>query len=165
MKWLRRLKVMAEPAFSREETSKYSDLLMDGRAELFSLRMGVKSVILNPSFGLDLPGPGVFGISGLAWSGRGRIRRVEVSADGGASWAEAALDGPVLPKALTRFRIPWRWDGGAHVLMSRAVDETGAVQPRRADWLAKYAPGQGYHSNVIQSWQVDRRGKIHHVYA
>jgi sulfane dehydrogenase subunit SoxC len=165
VKWLRRLKVMAAPAFSREETAKYSDLLADGRAELFSLRMGVKSIILTPSFGLDLSGPGLREISGLAWSGRGRIRRVEVSADGGASWAEAVLGDPVLPKALTRFRIPWRWDGGPATLMSRAMDETGAVQPRRADWIAKYGPGQSYHGNAIQSWRIDGQGQVSHVYA
>lgn len=165
IKWLRRLKVMATPAFSREETSKYSDLLIDGRAELFSLRMGVKSIILRPSFGLDLQGAGYQEISGLAWSGRGRIRKVEVSADGGASWAEAALSDPVLPKALTRFRMPWRWSGAPAILVSRAIDETGAVQPRRSDWVGKYGPGQGYHSNAVQSWQVDAGGHVSHVYA
>lgn len=165
VKWLRRLKLMATPAFSREETSKYTDLRADGRAELFSLRMGVKSIILAPSFGFDLADPGVRQISGLAWSGRGRIRRVDVSADGGASWAQATIGEPVLPKALTRFRLPWRWDGGAATLMSRAVDETGAVQPRRAEWIAHYAPGQGYHSNAIQSWRVNPQGKVSHVYA
>ncbi len=165
VKWLRRLKVMAQPAFSREETSKYSDLLADGRAELFSLRMGVKSIILSPSFGLDLAGPGRREISGLAWSGRGRIRRVEVSADGGMSWADAALGEPVLPKALTRFRVPWRWDGSPATLLSRAVDDTGAVQPQRTEWIAKYGSGQGYHSNAIQSWRVDGSGHVSHVYA
>ncbi|MDO6415590.1 sulfite dehydrogenase [Sphingomonas sp. BIUV-7] len=165
VKWLRRLKVMAAPAFSRDETSKYSDILADGRAELFSLRMGVKSVILAPSFGLDLKCAGFREISGLTWSGRGRIRKVEVSADGGASWAEAALTGPVLPKALTRFRMAWRWDGGPVTLMSRATDETGAVQPPRSEWLAKYGPGQTYHANAIQSWHVDARGRVSHVYA
>ncbi len=165
VKWLRRLKLMTTPAFSREETSKYTDLRADGRAELFSLRMGVKSIILAPSFGFDLAGPGVREISGLAWSGRGRIRRVDVSADGGASWAQATLGEPVLPKALTRFRLPWRWDGGAATLMSRAVDETGAVQPRRAEWIAHYAGGQGYHSNAVQSWRVNPQGKVSHVYA
>ncbi|MCE7795386.1 sulfite dehydrogenase [Sphingobium sufflavum] len=165
VKWLRRLKLMAKPAYSREETSKYSDLLRDGRAELFSLRMGVKSVILKPSLGLDLRGPGYQEISGLAWTGRGRIRSVEVSADGGKSWAEAALTEPVLSKALTRFRIPWQWDGGPATLMSRATDETGATQPLRADWLAKYAPGQGYHNNSIQSWHVDAAGRVSHIYA
>jgi sulfane dehydrogenase subunit SoxC len=165
VKWLRRLKVMEAPAFSREETSRYTDLRADGKAEMFSLRMGVKSIILRPSFGLDLRGAGYQEISGLAWSGRGRIRKVEVSADGGASWAEAALGDPVLPKALTRFRMPWRWEGAPAILMSRATDETGAIQPLRAAWLAKYGAGQGYHGNVVQSWGVDTQGKIAHVYA
>jgi len=165
VKWLRRLKLMAAPAFSREETSKYTDLRADGKAEMFSLRMGVKSIILAPSFGLDLRGAGYHEISGLAWSGRGRVRKVEVSADGGMSWAEAALESPVLPKALTRFRMRWRWSGAPATLMSRATDETGAVQPRREAWLAKIAGRQGYHGNAIQSWGVDPFGKISHVYA
>lgn len=164
IKWLRRLKAMAEPAVSREETSRYSDLLADGTAEAFSLRMGVKSIIVRPSFGLDLREPGLQEISGLAWSGRGRIAKVEVSADGGASWAEAALTAPVLPKALTRFRIPWRWGGAPSTLISRATDETGAQQPLRVTWLAKYGPGQGYHNNSIQSWHVAADGKVSHVY-
>ena len=88
-----------------------------------------------------------------------------MSADGGASWAEAVLDDPVLPKALTRFRMPWRWDGGAAILMSRATDETGAVQPLRTAWLGKYGTGQGYHSNTVQSWGIDAHGKVAHVYA
>jgi sulfane dehydrogenase subunit SoxC len=165
VKWLRRLKVMATPAFSREETSRYSDLRTDGRAELFSLRMGVKSIIVRPSFGLDLRKTGLYEISGLAWSGRGRIRKVEVSADGGRSWAEAALDAPPVPKALTRFRMPWKWEGAPATLMSCATDETGAMQPLRADWIAKYSAGQGYHGNAIQSWGVDTAGKIANVFA
>jgi len=165
VKWLRRLKLLAAPALSREETSKYTDLLAGGKAEMFSLRMGVKSIILRPSFGLDLKGPGYREIDGLAWSGRGRIRRVDVSADGGVSWAEATLDQPVLPQALTAFRVPWRWNGTPAVLMSRAIDEIGAVQPGRTAWLGKYAPGQGYHSNAIQAWSVGADGRIAHVYA
>jgi sulfane dehydrogenase subunit SoxC len=165
VKWLRRLKVMSEPAYSREETSKYTDILKDGRAELFSFTMGVKSILLKPSFGLDLREPGVYEISGLAWSGRGRVRRVEISADGGRSWAEAALTEPVLSRALTRFRLPWRWNGGPATLMSRATDETGAVQPTRAAWIGKYGEGGGYHNNAIQSWAIDRQGVVSHVYA
>lgn len=165
VKWLRRLNVLARPALSREETSKYTDLLPDGRAEAFSLRMGVKSVILRPSFGLDLPGPGLFEISGLAWSGSGRIRSVEVSMDGGRRWAGAALTAPVLSKALTRFRLPWRWTGAPATLLSRAVDEHGNTQPARSHWLAKYGAGQGYHCNAIQSWHVDGAGRVRHVYA
>jgi len=165
VKWLRRLKLTAEPTFTRDETSRYSDLLRNGQAELFTLPMGVKSVITRPSFGLSMRGPGLYEISGLAWSGHGRVARVEVSADGGASWAEAALTPPVQSMALTRFRIPWRWDGGAVTLMARASDERRNRQPSRAEWLAKYAPGQIFHFNAVQSWRVGADGQVSHVYA
>jgi len=164
VKWLRRLNAMAAPALSREETSRYSDLLANGQAELFALRMGVKSIILRPSFGLNLAGPGLQEISGLAWSGHGRILTVEVSADNGSSWGEAVLTEPVLAKALTRFRVPWRWSGAPSTLISRATDERGVQQPSRATWLAKYGAGQGYHNNSIQSWQVAADGVVRHVY-
>jgi sulfane dehydrogenase subunit SoxC len=165
VKWLRRLKLTAEPTFTKDETSKYSDLLRDGRAELFTLPMGVKSVITRPSFGLEMRGPGVYEISGLAWSGHGRVARVEVSADGGRSWADAVLTEPVQSMALTRFRAAWRWDGGPAVLMSRASDERRNRQPTRAEWQARYAPSQGYHFNAIHSWGVGADGRISHVYA
>ncbi len=164
VKWLRRLRAMPRPAFSREETSRYSDLLANGQAELFALRMGVKSIIVRPSFGLNLAGPGLQEISGLAWSGFGRIRKVEVSADGGGSWGDAVLTEPILPKALTRFRIPWRWTGSPATLISRATDERSIQQPSRATWMAKYGPGQGYHNNSIQSWHVAADGVVSHVY-
>lgn len=165
LKWLHRLKAVAEPVHSRDETSRYTDLMADGRARQFVLQYGAKSVILKPSFGYAMRGPGLYEISGLAWSGGGRIAKVEVSADGGTSWAEAALAGPVLPKALTRFRLPWRWDGAPAVLQSRATDEHGAVQPDRATWIAPYAPGSSYHCNAIQSWAVGADGAIANVYA
>ena len=164
VKWLRTLKVTDRPAMSREETSRYSDLGRDGIAELFTFPMGVKSVITSPSPGLDLAGPGVYQISGLAWSGQGRIRRVEVSADGGASWAEAALDEHVLPRCLTRFRAAWRWNGGPATLMSRAVDETVAIQPTREVAIAGRAPGSFYHYNGIQAWAVNDKGVSRNVY-
>jgi len=124
----------------------------------------VKSMILRPSFGMTMKGPGFYEVSGLAWSGAGRISKVEVSADGGRTWALAALSEPVLSKALTRFRLPWQWDGRPSVLMSRATDETGEVQPTRAAWLAQYAPGQFYHFNGIQSWSVEADGTVKNVY-
>ena len=164
VKWLRRLKLTTDPTFTKDETSKYSDLIPGGRAELFTFPMGVKSLITRPSFGVPMRGPGLYEISGLAWSGHGRISRVEVSADGGRSWAEAALSGPALPMALTRFRAPWRWDGGPAVLMSRAVDERRNRQLGRAEWLARYAPGQSYHFNAIHSWGVAADGTVSHVY-
>jgi sulfane dehydrogenase subunit SoxC len=164
VKWLRRIKVTAEPTMTKDETSKYSDLQPNGRSLLFTFPMEVKSVITSPSGMQTMQGPGLYQVSGLAWSGFGRIRRVEVSADGGKSFAEAALDGPVLPQALTRFRMPWRWDGSPSTLMSRAVDETGAVQPTRAALIAARGASFRYHYNAIQSWSVATAGAVSNVY-
>jgi sulfane dehydrogenase subunit SoxC len=164
VKWLRRLKVVAEPVMTKDETSKYTDLQPDGRAQMFTFAMDVKSVITAPSGMQKMQGRGLYQISGIAWSGAGRIRRVEVSADGGKSWADAALDGPVLPRALTRFRLPWRWDGSPSVLMSRATDETGAVQPTRAAFMAAHGAQFRYHYNAIQSWNVAVSGEVGNVY-
>jgi len=164
VKWLRRLKVQDKPAETRNETSKYTHLLPDGKARQFNLRLPVKSVILRPSPGISMQGPGLYQISGLAWTGAGKIAKVEVSTDGGKTWAEAPLDGAAVPMALNRFRMPWRWDGAPCVLMSRATDETGAVQPTRQEHLAKFAPGQGYHYNAIQNWAVDAAGEVTNVF-
>jgi sulfane dehydrogenase subunit SoxC len=114
---------------------------------------------------LTLKGPGLYQVSGLAWSGRGSIQKVEVSADGGKSWAEAHLDPPVLDKSLTRFRLPWRWDGSPCILKSRAVDVTGYQQPER-DILVRERGRHGYfHYNAITSWAVATDGSLTHVYA
>jgi sulfane dehydrogenase subunit SoxC len=112
-----------------------------------------------------MQGAGLYEISGLAWSGYGRIAKVEVSADGGKSFAPAALQEPVLSKALTRFRIPWRWDGGPAVLQSRATDASGYVQPTRAELIARRSPNGIYHFNGMTSWSVAQNGEIKHVYA
>jgi sulfane dehydrogenase subunit SoxC len=165
VKWLRRLKVTSEPTMTKDETSKYSDLQPDGRSLLFTFPMEVKSLITSPSGGLKMQGPGLYQISGLAWSGFGRIRRVEVSADGGRSWGEAALSEPVLSKALTRFRMAWRWNGAPAVLQSRAIDENGTVQPTRTALLAARGAQFRYHYNAIQSWNVSAEGEINNVYA
>lgn len=164
VKWLRRIKVTAAPVMTKDETSKYTDLLPDGRARMFTFPMQVKSVITSPSGGLELHGPGLYQISGIAWSGAGKIRRVEVSADGGRSWAEAALSEPLLPKALTRFRMAWRWNGGPAILQSRAIDDTGAVQPTRAALIGKRGAQYRYHYHAIQSWAVSAAGDIRNVY-
>ena len=164
VKWLRRIKVTAEPTMTKDETSKYSDLQPNGRSLLFTFPMEVKSVITSPSGTQSMQGPGLYQISGVAWSGFGRVRRVEISADGGKSFAEAAFDGPVLPHALTRFRMAWRWDGSPSVLMSRAVDETGAVQPTRAALIATRGAAFRYHYNAIQSWSVAAAGAVSNVY-
>jgi len=164
IKWLRRLTVTEGPVYSREETAKYTDLMPDGKARQFTFPMGVKSVITHPAAGMTMKGKGFYEISGLAWSGSGRITRVEVSADGGKSWAKAALQAPVLPLALTRFRLPWNWDGGPVLLQSRAIDEKGNVQPNRERWASQYSAGNTYHYNAIQTWSISPEGEIRNVY-
>ncbi len=164
IKWLRRLTITEGPAYSREETAKYTDLMPDGKARQFTFPMGVKSVITHPSAGMTMKGKGFYEISGLAWSGSGRITQVVVSADGGKSWAEAALQAPILPLALTRFRLPWNWDGGPVLLQSRATDEKGNVQTTREKWAAQYSVGNLYHYNAIQTWSVSPEGEIRNVY-
>jgi sulfane dehydrogenase subunit SoxC len=164
VKWLRRLKLTSSPAMTKDETSKYTVLLKDEKAWQFVFPMEVKSVITRPAPGITLKGPGFYEISGLAWSGNGSIRQVEVSADGGQSWASAALQGPILPKAPVRFRVPWQWSGGTVVLQSRATDDMGMVQPTRAEFAAKRGLRGVYHYNAIASWGIDEKGVATNVY-
>src|SRR5580700_9547465 len=174
VKFLRRLMITDQPAMTFYETRNYSPLLPDGKAYRFYFVNEVKSFITKPSFGMSLKGPGYYEISGIAYSGTGRIEKVMVSADGGQSWAQAALQEPVLSKAFTRFRLPWRWNGGPATLQSRAWDESGEVQPTRAEFivargeLAKPPPVLGFnnqHYNSITSWGVGSNGEVKHVYA
>jgi sulfane dehydrogenase subunit SoxC len=165
VKWLRRIKVTAGPTMTKDETSKYTILLLSGKSLQFVFPIEAKSVITHPSPGLSLKDAGLYEISGLAWSGYGKISRVDVSADAGKSWAPAALQEPVLPKALTRFRIPWRWDGGPAVLQSRATDSSGYVQPTRAALIAERGAKTFYHFNGITSWAIGEHGEVRHVYA
>ncbi|MCC7179191.1 MAG: sulfite dehydrogenase [Acidobacteria bacterium] len=160
VKWLRRIEVADQPFMTREETSKYTDPLPDGTARMFSLVMDAKSLITEPSYPDKLEGHGWLEVRGLAWSGRGRITRVEVSTDGGKSWQNATLDEPVLPKCHTRFRLPWQWNGGEAVLMSRATDETGYVQPTTAELMKVRGPNTQYHFNNIRAWQVGADGVV-----
>jgi len=160
IKWLRRLKLGAAPFETREETSKYTELLPDGTALQFFFVMEAKSVITRPSGGQRLQAPGFCEISGLAWSGAGRVRKVDVSTDGGRSWHPADLQQPVMAKCLTRFRLPWRWDGQPALLQSRAEDETGYVQPTREQLVAKRGTGTHYHFNGIVGWQVGAEGRV-----
>ena len=160
IKWLRRLKVGREPFMTREETSKYTDSLPDGSARQFTFMMDVKSVITFPAPDQRLRDKGFYEISGLAWSGYGRIRRVDVSVDGGRNWREAQLQDPVLDRALTRFRLPWRWEGGPAVLQSRAIDEAGNVQPLPDQLVAARGFDSTYHYNAIQAWRVSADGSI-----
>ena len=165
VKWIRRLNVTDSVVDARDETSHYTELMPGGKARQFMFPMGAKSLILKPSFGMNLQGPGWYEVSGLAWSGAGRIAKVEVSKDAGKTWELAALTAPVLLKALTRFRLPWDWKGQPATLMSRATDETGDVQPTRAAWVAQFAVGQGYHFNGVQAWGIEADGTVKNVYA
>src|SRR5437016_4800422 len=160
VKWLRRLKVVAAPAQTREETAKYTDLLPDGTARQFTFVMEAKSVITFPSGGHRLPGSGLYELRALAWSGHGAVRTVEVSTDGGRRWQAAELQAPVLPIAHTRFRLPWRWDGRDALLQSRCTDETGYVQPTLAELTTIRGVGSVYHQNAIQSWKVTVGGEV-----
>lgn len=168
IKWLRRLEVSDKPFMTREETSKYTDLMADGEARKFSFVMEAKSAITFPSGEMKLPGPGFYEITGIAWSGRGRVRSVEVSTDGGETWHPADLQQPVLPICHTRFRFPWRWDGKQTVLQSRCIDETGYVQPTLQELVnvrGLNGPfGSVYHLNAIQSWQVAANGEVTNVH-
>ncbi len=160
VKWLRRLELSDAPFMSREETSKYTDPLKDDTARMFSVVMDARSVITTPSFPQVLE-RGWHEIRGLAWSGRGRIERVEVSTDGGKKWQAAKLHGPVLSKSHTRFSLPWHWDGKATEISSRAIDETGYVQPTRRQLIDARGPGsQPYHLNSIMSWLVQSDGQV-----
>ncbi len=165
VKWLRRIKVTNEPTHTRDETARYTDLLKNGKALQFTYEMGVKSVITQPSSTMKLDGHGYHQISGMAWSGAGRIRKVEVTTDGGATWREAGLQGEHLPRSVARFSVPWDWRGAPALLQSRATDEKGNVQPTRAAWLAQYAPENRFHNHSIASWQVEADGSVKNVFA
>ena len=165
VKWLRRLKVVAAPIMTKDETSRYTDLQADGKSLMFTYPMEVKSVITRPSHGMTLRSAGLHQISGIAWSGHGAISKVEVSADGGKTWVDAPLVAPVLPRAVTRFRLPWKWDGSAAVLKSRATDDTGAVQPERDKFIAEHGNNAVFHFHAIQAWSVAANGEVKHVYA
>jgi sulfane dehydrogenase subunit SoxC len=168
IKWLRRLEISDVPFMTREETSKYTDLRPSGKAVQFSFEMEAKSVITSPSGEMMLDEPGFHEITGIAWSGRGRIKRVDISVDGGQTWNAAALQGPVLPICHTRFRFPWMWDGKDAILQSRCVDETGYVQPTLGQVIALRGLdgplGSIYHLNAIQSWAVATDGKVSNVH-
>jgi sulfane dehydrogenase subunit SoxC len=163
IKWLRRLKLMTEPAMTKEETAYYTDLMPNGEARGFTFVMEAKSVITRPSGGQRLGSPGFHEIAGLAWSGRGRITQVDVSVDGGETWQTATLQQPVLSRCLTRFRLPWRWDGGRAVLQSRAIDETGYAQPTLKELVAVRGVNSLYHNNAIQPWSVASSGEVSNV--
>ena len=163
IKWLRRIEVGDMPWHTREETSKYTDLLEDGKARRFTWVMDAKSVITTPSPEMPVQAKGFNVISGLAWSGRGRIKEVHVSTDGGKNWGQARIEGPVLPKCLTRFYFDWNWNGEATLLESRAIDETGYVQPSITALREVRGTSSIYHNNSIQTWLVNSGGDVENV--
>lgn len=159
VKWVRRLHVAAEPVYSREETSKYTDLMADGKARQFTFYMEAKSIITRPS-GTQKIDKGFNEITGVAWSGHGKIKQVDVSVDGGKSWKAANLQAPVLTRALTRFRLPWEWNGDPALIMSRATDETGYVQPAFPDLTHARGMNSFYHNNAIMTWKIAATGEV-----
>jgi sulfane dehydrogenase subunit SoxC len=164
IKWLRRLMVTEGPAMTTHETAFYTDMMPDGKARQFSFELEAKSLITRPSGGQKIDGgPGVYEISGLAWSGRGKITRVEVSTDGGASWKDATLQQPVAAKAFTRFSTPWTWDGNAAVIQSRCTDDTGYLQPTQEELIEVRGHNFGYHNHGIKNWYVKADGSVSHA--
>jgi sulfane dehydrogenase subunit SoxC len=165
VKWLRRITVVDRPYLTRMDGVGQPTLLPDGKARQLQFVLEAKSVITFPSGGQRLAGPGYYEIRGLAWSGRGLVRRVEVSTDGGKTWRDAGLQGPALRFAHTRFRLDWRWDGREAVLQSRCTDETGYVQPTLAELVQVRGLNSRFFNNAIQSWQVAADGSVHNVHA
>jgi sulfane dehydrogenase subunit SoxC len=163
VKWLRRLELGDQPWYLREETSKYTDLMPDGRAREFTWAMDVKSVITSPCPEKPLRNQGLCEIQGLAWSGRGRIKRVDISFDGGVNWQPTELKGLVLPKALTRFSLLWHWQGQPALLQSRAIDETGDVQPTLGQLREMRGVNSIYHNNAIHTWKLAAGGEVTNV--
>ena len=163
VKWLRRIKLGDKPWFTREETSKYTDLMPNGTAYGFTWQMDAKSVIIFPCPEKPLQGPGLYEIRGLAWSGSGKVKQVDVSVDGGVNWQSARLHEPVLSKALTKFTFDWRWDGRPALLESRVIDESGVMQPTIEALRKQRGSNSVYHNNSIQTWQLKTDGSVFDV--
>lgn len=163
IKWLRRVEIGDQPWHQREETSKYTDLLADGRARRFTWIMDAKSVVTCPSPQAPLAAKGPNVLSGLAWSGRGTIKRVDVTLDGGRNWRPARIDGPVLPLSLVRFYAEFDWSGQELLIQSRAIDETGYVQPTKGELRQVRGVNSIYHNNGIQTWLVRADGQTENV--
>ena len=163
VKWLRRIEVGDQPWGTKDESLHYVDMMPDGQHRQYTSIQEVKSVITTPSGGQRLLKKGYYNISGLAWTGRGKIKGVDVSWDGGINWYPARLETPVLSKALTRFNIPWAWEGSEALLQSRAVDSTGQVQPLMKQLRNVRGSRSVYHNNAIQTWQVKSSGEVANV--
>ena len=163
VKWLKRIKIGDQPWETREETSKYTDLLADGIARRHTFLMDAKSVIVNPSPQMPMKSKGRNVLSGIAWSGRGTVKRVDVTLDGGKNWQEARIDGPVLEKSMVRFYVDFDWGGQEMLIQSRAMDSTGYVQPTKSELRKVRGVNSIYHNNGIQTWQVRPNGESENV--
>ncbi|MCC6071006.1 sulfite dehydrogenase [Massilia sp. GCM10020059] len=163
VKWLRRIEVGDKPYAAKDEAVHYIDAMPDGMYRQYTSIQECKSVITTPSAGQRLLDTGFHNITGLAWSGRGKVKRVDVSVDGGKNWRTARLETPVLSKALTRFNMDWTWDGSPALLQSRAIDETGYVQPKINELREVRGTKSIYHNNAIQSWKVAASGEVSNV--
>ena len=163
VKWLRRIEVGDQPYGTKDEVIHYIDLMPDGRHRQYTSIQECKSVITSPSGGQTLLDKGFYNITGLAWSGRGKIKRVDVSFDGGRNWLNARLEGPIQTKSLTRFNVGWTWNGTPAILQSRAIDETGYVQPKINQLRAVRGTRSIYHNNAIQSWKIAESGEVSNV--
>jgi sulfane dehydrogenase subunit SoxC len=163
VKYLRRIEVGDMPYATKDEAIHYIDLQPDGQHRQYSNLQECKSVVTTPSGGQVLLDKGFYNITGLAWSGRGKVKRVDVSADGGKNWRLARLETPVLTKALTRFNMDWVWDGKPAIIQSRAIDETGFVQPTYQQLRSVRGTRSIYHNNAIQSWLVQENGEVKNV--
>ena len=163
VKYLRRIEVGDMPYAAKDEAVHYIDLLPSGQHRQYSGLQECKSVVTTPSGGQVLLDKGFYNITGLAWSGKGKIKKVDVSVDGGRNWRTARLQDPVMSKALTRFNIDWVWDGKPAIIQSRATDETGFVQPTYQQLRAVRGTRSIYHNNAIQSWLVQENGEVKNV--
>lgn len=164
VKWLRRIEVGDKPWNAKDEAAHYMDMMPDGMMRQYTSIQECKSVITTPSGGQALLDKGFYNVSGLAWSGRGHIKQVDVSFDGGKNWKTARLESPVLDKCLTRFNIDWVWDGSPAILQSRAIDSTGFVQPMYRQLREVRGSRSVYHNNAIQSWKVAESGEVFNVH-
>ena len=163
VKYLRRIEVGDQPYGSKDETLHYVDLMPGGLHRQYTSVQECKSVVTTPSGGQVLQGQGYYNVSGLAWSGRAKVKRVDVSVDGGRNWRSARLEAPVLAKCLTRFNLEWVWDGKAALVQSRAVDDTGYVQPSYKQLRAVRGSRSIYHNNAVQTWLVQDSGEVGNV--
>jgi len=164
IKWLRRLKFGDQPWMTRWETARYTQLLPDGKARQFQLRMETNSVITSPSGMMEIR-PGYNRITGLAWSGHGKIAKVEVSTDAGKTWKATQLNYPVLPKAQSRFQMDWEWNGTPAAIVSRSTDERGNVQPDRKTFVDRVGTNALFHYHAQQTWIIDSAGKVRNALA